>query len=185
MKHAAGNLTLAVAVAVSAAAAAQTPAVSPAPGASRIVDVESNGRTAAASRIYGLVIDSRRAPIARVALQLRNLFNGRVEQQTRSSNDGEFAFTIVEPGTYVVEMSARGMVVALSNAATLLGGESAERLVQTRGRWDPARQAVVPELSPARFLGAGAADTMTAGTMTSAANLGVRSVYGGEPVSAQ
>lgn len=176
---------IALAVASAAAQTGQPSAASRVAPASRIfrTDIPANRREA--NRILGIVIDSRRTPIAHAALRLRNLLNGAVVQETVTDDNGQYTFVVEESGTYLVELIAQGAVVEISAAVTVIGGEMVRTVVQTRGRWDAARQTVVPEPSMARFLGVSAADTMTAGTMTTAAALGVKAVYGGEPVSAQ
>jgi hypothetical protein len=169
-----------------AAAAAQTQRsplslVPPAPTI-RIVESQLRNR---ANRIFGAAIDSRRLPISRARLQLRSLANGRILGETRATERGEFVFTLVEPGTYVVELTVYGHVLGVSDAATIGDGEDAQVLIQLGGRWDEERQLIEADPAFARFAGASAVDTMTGATMTNAANEGIRPVDPGEPVSGQ
>jgi hypothetical protein len=187
MKNAVHGLLCGMGIGLAAAAAAQSPSslslVPPDPTI-RLVESRLKNREAG-NRIVGAVIDSRRRPIAGGRLQLRSLLNGRIAQEARTSDRGEFAFPMVEPGTYVVEFTVYGAVLGVSDAATLSDGEAAELVIQLGGRWDAERQLLEPDATVAQYFGASAADTMTGSTMTNAANQGIPPVDPGEPVSGQ
>jgi hypothetical protein len=137
-----------------------------------------------ATKIIGSVIDIRQVPVARVKIQLRSLITGAVDKVGESDANGEYEFDLVDPGSYVVEMVlVDGYVVALSNAA--LGRfETMRTVVQLPGRWDSQLRAMIMPQNSASFLGMSAQTTMTAATMTMAANMNIAPVNSGEPVSA-
>ena len=69
------------------------------------------------TRIIGQVVDIRQVPVPYARVQLRNLINGTIQQESASDRNGEYQFTIDDPGTYVVEVVlVDGYIVALSNA---------------------------------------------------------------------
>jgi hypothetical protein len=189
MKSAVHGLLCGVGIGLAVAAAAaqsQRSSLSLVPPDPTIRLVESRLRNrGAGNRIAGAVIDSRRRPIAGGRLQLRSLLNGRIAQEARTSDRGEFAFPMVEPGTFVVEFTVYGAVLGVSDAVTLSDGEAADVVIQLGGRWDADRQLLEPDSSMLQYVGASAADTMTGSTMTNAANQGIRPVDAGEPVSGQ
>ena len=76
--------------------------------------------SASETKIVGRIVDIRKLPVAHVKVQLRNLLDGSVRQESESNDNGEYAFILEEPGTYVVEMVLQnGSVLALSNAGSL------------------------------------------------------------------
>lgn len=137
------------------------------------------------TKIIGTVIDIRQLPVAYAKVQLRNLVTGAVQQSMDSDENGEYQFAVDDPGTYVVEMvMVDGYVLALSNAGSLARYETLRTLVQLPGRWDSlARNMVFPQ-NTSYFFGMSAQTTMTAATLTLAANLNIAPVDAGEPVSA-
>jgi hypothetical protein len=137
------------------------------------------------TRVVGMVVDSSRLPVAFASVRLRDLGTGEVVQESQANDNGEYQFLLEDPGTYVVEMvSAMGFVVALSNAGLLARYQTLQTVVQLPGRWDSAERAMLlPEQSAARFLGASAATTLTAQTLTLAAQLNISPLDAGEPVS--
>ena len=137
-----------------------------------------------ATQIVGAVIDIRQAPVSNARVQLRNLATGEVSQEATSNEQGEYAFTVDDPGTYIVEMvTLAGQVVALSNAGALARYETLQTLVQLPGRWDIASRSIVMPANMTSFVGMSAASTMTAATLTLAHAMDVTPVDPGEPVS--
>jgi hypothetical protein len=136
------------------------------------------------TRIIGTVIDIRQVPVAYASVQLRNLVSGKVTQESQANDNGEYEFLIDEPGTYVVEMTILdGSVLALSNAGSLARYETLQTVVQLPGRWDASRRNMTMPQNAANFLGMSAQTTMTAATLTLAADQNVAPVDAGEPVS--
>lgn len=135
------------------------------------------------TRVIGQVIDIRQAPVAYARVQLRNLLNGIVQQQDETDANGEYGFSVEDPGTYVVEMIlVDGYVVALSNAGALARFETLQTIVQLPGRWEGLRGMVMPQ-NVGRFLGMSAANSMTAYTVAIALEQSIQPVDSGEPVS--
>lgn len=142
--------------------------------------IEARGAT----QIVGAVIDIRQVPVANAPVQLRNLTTGVVTQEGTTNEQGEYAFTIDEPGTYVVEMvTFGGQIIALSNAGALARYETLQTVVQLPGRWDSVSRSMVMPQTMTSFVGMSAADTMTAATLTLATAMDVTPVDAGEPVS--
>lgn len=162
-------------------------------GSARLVTQAGNIRLAeswrpiegpVATQIVGAVIDIRQVPVANAQLQLRNLATGEVTQEGTSNEQGEYAFTVDEPGTYVVEMvTAGGQIVALSNAGALARYETLQTLVQLPGRWDSVSRTMVLAPAMTGFFGMSAANTMTAATLLLAIATNVPPMDRGEPVS--
>jgi len=134
------------------------------------------------TKIIGQVVDIRQLPVAYAKVQLRNLINGTIQQESSSDGNGEYQFTIDDPGTYVVEVvQLDGYIVALSNAGTLSRFETLQTVVQLPGRWESNRM-VIPQ-SVSNFFGMSAATTMTAQTVQIALAQRIQPVDSGEPVS--
>jgi len=134
------------------------------------------------TRIIGQIVDIRQMPVAYAKVQLRNLINGAVQQESTSDGNGEYQFTVDDPGTYVVEVVLLdGYVLALSNAGTLARFETLQTLVQLPGRWEGNR--MVMRQNVMSFLGMSAATTMTAQTVQIALEHSIQPVDSGEPVS--
>ena len=139
--------------------------------------------TTGETRIVGHVIDIRQVPVPYARVQLRNLMNGTVLQESASDANGEYQFTVDEPGTYLVEMLlVDDKVLALSNAGTLARFETLQTVVQLPGRWEGTRGMVMPQQMLA-FFGMSAATTMTARTVEIALEQSIQPVDAGEPVS--
>ena len=156
----------------------------PAPSGVRRVEslrTESGSRDI---RITGTVIDIRQQPVAYAQVQLRNLLLGVVEQAMTANANGEYAFTVATPSTYVVEMvSANGHVVALSSAGTVGTSQTRQTVVQLPGRWDATGGRVVMPQNVTNFFGMSSRTTMTAATLTLATEMNIAATDPGEPVS--
>ena len=136
------------------------------------------------ARIIGTVIDSTQVLVKNARLRLRNLTTGQVEQEGTSNETGEFEFTILDPGTYVVEMvGTGGFVLALSNARSLARYEIFETRVEVPGRWDYPTEGIVINQNVATYLGVSGQLTMTARTLELAIEQNITPRDSGEPVS--
>ncbi len=138
---------------------------------------ESAGDT----RIVGSVIDIHQVPVGYARLQLRDLSNGRVDQEGTSNENGEYEFTVLQPSTYVVEMQVDGLVVALSNAAPIARYETLRTLIQLPGRW--SNRGIVRDENVATYLGVSGQLTMTSRTLEMAIEQNITPRDSGEPVS--
>ena len=136
------------------------------------------------TKIIGRIVDSRKAPVANVKVQLRNLLNGTVEQESETNDNGEYRFIVREPGIYVVEMVLLdGYVLALSNAGSLARYETLETAMQLPGRWEGMTRGMAMPRNASTFMGVSAATTMTAETVRMALQQRIQPVDSGEPVS--
>lgn len=136
------------------------------------------------TQIIGSVIDIRQEPVAHAKVRLRNLNTGKIEQEAETNNLGEYAFQLVEPGSYVVEMvMADGTIIALSNAGALAHYETLQTVVQLPGRWNLDTRNVDRIQNMSDFIGMSSALTMTAATLTMAVEQNITPLDAGEPVS--
>jgi len=136
------------------------------------------------TKIIGTVIDLRQVPVAYAKVQLRNLITGLVGEKSETNESGEYEFLIDNPGTYVVETTmVDGYVIALSNAGSLARYETLQTVIQLPGHWDSALRRMSIPHNPADFLGMSAQTSMTAATLTLAADQNIAPVDAGEPVS--
>ena len=136
------------------------------------------------TRVIGQVIDFRQAPVANARVQLRNLNSGTVLAQDETDANGEYAFSVDNPGSYVVEMlMVDGYVVALSNAGALARFETLQTVVMLPGRWEGQLRGMVMPQNVSSFVGMSAATTMTAQTVQIALEQSIQPVNSGEPVS--
>lgn len=136
------------------------------------------------TQIIGAVIDIRQMPVANAKVRLRNLNTGRIEQEATTNDKGEYAFALVEPGSYVVEMvMVDGTIIALSNAGALARYETLQTLVQLPGRWNVANRNMEMTQKVSDFVGMSSALTMTAATLTMAGEQNISPLDAGEPVS--
>ena len=170
-------------VASATALAQQQGFVPPQPGV-RFLERYRPATAKSDGRITGTVTDNTQMLVKNARLLLRDLSTGQVAQEGTSNENGEFEFTILEPGTYVVEMvSADGYVVALSPAGTLARYEVFETRVQVPGRWDYPSQGVVIDRNVATYLGVSGQLTMTGRTLQLAVEQNITPRDSGEPVS--
>lgn len=136
------------------------------------------------TRIVGNVIDIRQVPVSHVRVQLRNLINSKIAAVQQTDAEGNYEFVVDEPSMYVVEMAmADGYIVALSNAGALARYETLRTVVQLPGRWDFARSSMFMTQNVSNFFGISAANSMTATTLSLAAEESLSTVQAGEPVS--
>ena len=168
---------------------AQSPSVRrvqpPAPGV-RFIEGWRPAAATGDTRVVGNVIDIRQVPVSYARVQLRNLITARIAAVQETDLEGNYEFIVDEPGTYVVEMAAvDGYVLALSNAGSLARYETLRTVVQLPGRWDFARGSMFMTQNVSNFFGMSAANSMTATTLTLAAEQSLTTVEAGEPVSPQ
>jgi hypothetical protein len=136
------------------------------------------------TRIIGQVIDIRQVPVANARVQLRNLISGQVQSQDETDANGEYAFSVEDSGTYIVEMiMVDGYVVALSNAGALARYETLQTVVQLPGRWEGAMRGMVMPQSVTNFVGMSAATSMTAQTVAIALEQSIQPTDSGQSVS--
>ena len=159
------------------------------PNASGAVKFSAPWRPAGATgetRVVGTVIDIRQVPVTFARVQLRDLKTGHVLASDETNDLGEYEFTLIEPGLYVVEMiMTDDTVIALSNAGSLKRYETLITVVQLPGRWDANSRTMVAAVNASAFFGMGSTGTMTSSTLAMAVESEVRPINPGEPVSPQ
>jgi hypothetical protein len=138
------------------------------------------------TRVIGTVIDIRQMPVSNARVQLRDLKSGNVLATGDTNNLGEYEFSLIEPGSYVVEMvMVDNYVIALSNAGAIARYETLQTVVQLPGRWDYATRTMIAAVNASAFFGMGSANTMTSSTLAMAVDSEIRPITAGEPVSPQ
>ena len=156
----------------------------PAPTSVRMAERWRRADQTGETRIVGTVVDFRQVPVPYARVQLRNLITSNIEQEGTSNGNGEYAFTVLNPSTYVVEMVlVDGYIVALSNAGSVDRYETLQTVVRVPGRWDSAASRVVPLQNLANYFGMSSQSTMTALTLQLAVNQNISAADPGEPVS--
>ena len=84
-----------------------------------------------ATSIQGAAWRSDNAPIPKALLRLRNVVSGQVEATTVASDAGNFAFTNIPDGTYLIEMvSEGGNVMMVGHTFTVAPGETVATFVR-------------------------------------------------------
>lgn len=102
--------------------------------AAKDVTVTSDATGAIASRstsILGSAWNADNSPIPQARLRLRNATTGRIEASTVADDAGQFAFTGIESGMYVIELvSESGKVLTLGHTFTVAPGETVATFVR-------------------------------------------------------
>jgi hypothetical protein len=95
------------------------------------VRTTGGARATHATTVLGNAWNADSTPIARARLQLRNVISGRVEATTVADERGEFTFSGIEGGTYVVELvSADGKILAVGHPFAIATGETVSTFVR-------------------------------------------------------
>lgn len=98
----------------------------------------SAARAVRATSILGAAWKADNSPIPEARLRLRNVITGRVEATTIADTAGQFTFSNVEGGTYVVELlNESGRVLTVGQAFMVALGETVATFVrlEDRSRW--------------------------------------------------
>jgi hypothetical protein len=123
---------LAVCVAAASAAEPRVLAASAGSPAARLSRAQSPPRV---TSIVGAAWNADNSPIREARLRLRNAVTGQVDATIIGDTDGQFTFSDVEGGTYVVELvNDRGKVLALGQAFVVAPGETVATFVRLGGR---------------------------------------------------
>jgi len=179
------NRTLLVALAVTALGGLlQAQGITRVPNTSRLTFERWRGEGTGVTRVEGKVIDITMTPVKKAKVVLRDLETGEIVEESESDDNGNYAFTVDNPSTFVVEMiMVDGHVVALSNAGTALRDRVMETVIQLPGRWDTRINDVVTQETPMAFVGLSSATTMTVATLEMAATNNIPPTSRGEPAS--
>jgi Carboxypeptidase regulatory-like domain len=95
-------------------------------------DLPASRRVAApVTTVIGYLWAADSSPIPNATLRLRNVVTGRVERSVTSGEEGEFAFSDIEGGTYVVEyVDSGGRVLAVGGIFSIAPGETVSTFVR-------------------------------------------------------
>jgi hypothetical protein len=131
----AGALSAApVATSASAAALKATvKAVAKSPGLTVKAPLPGTGGAVGArvTSIMGAAWKSDNSPIPAAKLRLRNVLTGRIEATTVANDFGQFTFSGIESGSYVVELvSESGKILAIGHTFTVAPGETVATFVR-------------------------------------------------------
>jgi len=89
------------------------------------------GRAGEGATVRGVAWNSDNTPIPSAKVRLRNTHSGRVEANTVTGEDGQFAFVAVEGGPYVVELVGNnGRVMAVGQSFRVEAGEAVATFVR-------------------------------------------------------
>jgi hypothetical protein len=89
------------------------------------------GSNSQVTTVMGFAWSASNDPLANIGVQLRNLLTGAVEARSRTNGAGEFLFSDVGGGTYVVELvNDSGNVVALGAPFTVAPGGTVATFVR-------------------------------------------------------
>lgn len=120
----------------------------------------SAAQDARAGRITGTAKDAQGQNLANYAVRVRNVATGQLAGSTTSGAAGQFSFTALTPGTYIVEIvNEKGEIIGTSSSITVTAGGTA---VVTVGATPAAAAAVAAKGGTAFF-------ASTAGLITVAA----------------
>jgi len=88
-----------------------------------------------AATVRGVAWNSDNSPIPNAKVRLRNTHSGKIEANSVSGEDGEFIFTPVEGGPYVVELVGdNGRVLAVGQSFRVEAGETVATFVRLSPR---------------------------------------------------
>jgi hypothetical protein len=91
--------------------------------------------SAIGTTVLGTAWKADNTPIPQARLRLRNVTTGRGEATTTANGSGQFTFSNVEPGSYVIELiNETGKVLALGQVFSLGPGETVATFVRLSAR---------------------------------------------------
>jgi hypothetical protein len=112
--------------------------------ASRNGAAAAAGSTSRATAVSGYLWTANNSPVSNATVQLRNTVTGQVEMYTQTNAAGEFLFTDMRGGSYVIEYvseagqtaaataaSNTGNVLAVGSPFTVAPGETVATFVRT------------------------------------------------------
>jgi len=105
------------------------------PAASAQTPVSRATLTAHAGIVLGTVRDGAERPIPAARLRLRNLDAGRILMTTRGDQEGNFRFTGVTAGAYLVELvDENGVVIGVGQTFRIAPAETVVTLIRLGAR---------------------------------------------------
>jgi hypothetical protein len=127
-----------VAVGTWSVAAQQPATVEIRPGAKSVVPRVAGAQSNVLTIIQGYALDSANAPLPGTLMRLRDARFGRVIETRLTDESGVFAFKVVDPGSYIVEMLGRDRTpLAASQILTVNAGDTVSAVVKLPDRVTP------------------------------------------------
>ncbi|HYT73232.1 MAG TPA: hypothetical protein VEL79_00665 [Vicinamibacterales bacterium] len=127
----ASGWSAAAALCLVCALAVEVGAAGPPPVRASVRTTRGAGGATHATTVLGNAWNADSTPIARARLQLRDVISGRVEATTVADERGEFTFSAIEGGTYVVELvSADSKILAVGHPFAIATGETVSTFVR-------------------------------------------------------
>ena len=156
------------------AVGAQQPAtVGIRPGAKSVVPRVAGARSNVLTIIQGNALNSANAPLPNTLVRLRDARFGRVIETQITDKSGMFAFKVVDPGSYIVEMLGKDQTpLAASQILNVNAGDTVSAVVKLPFRVTPFAGLLNSSIAPAAAMIA-----------TEAAATGIAAVVPTAPVS--
>jgi hypothetical protein len=112
-------------------AAQQSATVGTRTGAKSVVPRVAGARSNVLTIIQGNALTSANGPLPGTLVRLRDARFGRVIETQRTDKSGTFAFKVVDPGTYIVELLGQDQtVIAASQILNVNAGEVVSAIVR-------------------------------------------------------
>jgi hypothetical protein len=154
-------------------AAQQPSTVDVRPGARSVVPRATGARSNVLTIIQGNALNSANAPLPSTLMRLRDARFGRVIETRLTDESGMFAFKVVDPGSYIVEMLGRDRTpLAASQILNVNAGDTVSAVVKLPSRGTPFAGLLNSFIAPSAALLA-----------TQAAATGIAAVVPTAPVS--
>lgn len=97
--------------------------------------VRGASTAARATRILGAAWNVDNTPIPQARLRLRNLGTGRIETAAVADDAGQFSFSDIDGGTYVIELvDASGKILTVGHPFIVAPGETVATFVRLGAR---------------------------------------------------
>jgi len=142
-------------------------------GAKSVVPRVAGSRSNVLTIIQGNALTSANGPLPGTIVRLRDARFGRVIETQRTDKSGSFAFQVVDPGTYIVELLGQNQtVLAASQIINVNAGEAVSAIVKLPVGITPFAGLLNSSIAPAAAIIA-----------TQAAATGIAAVVPTSPVS--
>jgi hypothetical protein len=131
-------------------AAQQSATVGTRTGAKSVVPRVAGARSNVLTIIQGNAVTSANGPLPGTIVRLRDARFGRVIETQRTDKSGTFAFKVVDPGTYIVELLGQDQkVLAASQILNVNAGEAVSAIVRLPVHMTPFAGLLNSSIAPA------------------------------------
>jgi hypothetical protein len=149
----AGATALFVAAGSWSVAAQQSATVGTRPGAKSVVPQVAGARSNVLTIIQGNALDSANGPLPGTHVRLRDARFGRVIETQLTDKSGMFAFKVVDPGSYIVELLGQDRtLLAASQILTVNAGDTVSAVVKLPFHVTPFAGLLNSSIAPAAAL---------------------------------